>query len=413
MKKNLLILLVLIISVIIVSPCCGADQMKDYYFQDLQMHISLPENWNVICKDMDPDSDFLNGVGGYDFAMNYLDSNNIAIDALIPGSGYEFVLTTTKDNAELSALLFGDMDDFALSYLKKTFEEMEDYDIKVLEYNKFETSGMPFGEFVMERTGDKLITYVLYRTDYSFNFTFHTYGDAFPDDCQATLREIIKSIRLGETAETGQSQSYVQGSSTYEEPAGEFYETTPRSDFDIEEGTLRKYKGTDSRVYIPDDIIAIDSFAFSNADFLEYVQIPESVLLISQYAFSGCSNLRSVTIPESVIIIGDSAFSESGLEDLTIMDGVQYISGDAFYRCENLEYVQIPGSVVSIGDSAFWGCTNLKTVVIDEGVRILGSYAFQSCDALTHVTLPESLSYKGPGSIPYGTVIEYTSSASD
>ena len=64
-------------------------------------------------------------------------------------------------------------------------------------------------------------------------------------------------------------------------------------DFEIENGVLKEYKGTDSEVTIPDSVTEIGS-----------------------YAFYGCTSLTSITIPDSVTVIGDGAFENC--ESLTI-----------------------------------------------------------------------------------------------
>jgi hypothetical protein len=58
-------------------------------------------------------------------------------------------------------------------------------------------------------------------------------------------------------------------------------------DFVIEDGVLRKYKGNDAEVVIPDGVTSIGSGVFSE-----------------------CINLTTITIPDSVTSIGDSAFYE-------------------------------------------------------------------------------------------------------
>ena len=60
-------------------------------------------------------------------------------------------------------------------------------------------------------------------------------------------------------------------------------------DFNIVEGVLIKYTGTDKNVVIPDGVV-----------------------LIGLNAFSGCSNLTSVTLPTSLETLGDYAFSSCG-----------------------------------------------------------------------------------------------------
>ncbi len=47
--------------------------------------------------------------------------------------------------------------------------------------------------------------------------------------------------------------------------------------FEIENNTLKKYRGEESTVEIPDGIEEIDSFAFCNCYSIREVKIPDSV----------------------------------------------------------------------------------------------------------------------------------------
>ncbi len=98
---------------------------------------------------------------------------------------------------------------------------------------------------------------------------------------------------------------------------------------------------------------------------LESVIIPEGIISIGEWAFSEC-DFVSITIPSSVTSIGNYAFSNcSNLETLTFAEGSQLesIGNSVFNNCINLETITIPSSVTSIGNSAFQNCSNLSTVI--------------------------------------------------
>lgn len=63
--------------------------------------------------------------------------------------------------------------------------------------------------------------------------------------------------------------------------------------FVIENGILKKYRGTDSHVVIPDSVTALGDYAFHYCSDLRYLTIPDSVVEIGMYTFQLC---RSLTV---------------------------------------------------------------------------------------------------------------------
>ena len=193
------------------------------------------------------------------------------------------------------------------------------------------------------------------------------------------------------------------------------------SDFIIENGVLKKYKGPGGDVVVPEGVTSIGYGAFWGCSSLTSVTIPDSVTSIGDSAFTYCSRLTSVTIPDSVTSIGGSAFYGcSRLMSVTIPDGVTSIGGSAFYGCSRLTSVTIPDSVTSIGNNTFSGTayyndkTNwennalyvgktlieVKTNVTDEfsvksGTTCIASNAFRDCSSLTSITIPDSVTSIG------------------
>ena len=205
-------------------------------------------------------------------------------------------------------------------------------------------------------------------------------------------------------------------------------------DFEIENGTLTKYKGSSSVVVIPDNVTSIGRYAFYGCEGLTSITIPNSVTSIGAYVFYGCAGLTSVTIGNGVTSIGGSAFRGcSGLTNITIPDSVTKIGGGAFCGCSGLTSITIPNSVTSIGDDAFYGCSKLQgiyitdiaawcnisgvgnlmsyygannknlylnnelatSITIPNRVKTIPSYAFYSCSGLTSVTIPDSVTSIG------------------
>lgn len=181
-----------------------------------------------------------------------------------------------------------------------------------------------------------------------------------------------------------------------------------------------------SSVILPDGLVSIGDFAFSEAG-LNSIILPDTLVSIGDCAFDYCSGLTSVTLPDSLVSIGRNPFNGSALTDvivspehpvLEVIDGMlidksekkllcvfgdQYadsctvpqgilIIGDyAVSGRTTLTRVTLPDSLVSISECAFLDCIALTSVTLPEGVVSIGSEAFSHCRALTSVTLPDSL----------------------
>ena len=103
-------------------------------------------------------------------------------------------------------------------------------------------------------------------------------------------------------------------------------------DFEIENGTLKKYKGRSSVVVIPDNVTRI-----------------------GDRAFLGCTGLTSITIPNSVTSIGESAFKNCvGLISIGIPSNVTRIGGKVFRGCKKTLVINCEAESKPIGWSSYW-----------------------------------------------------------
>lgn len=168
------------------------------------------------------------------------------------------------------------------------------------------------------------------------------------------------------------------------------------SDFVIEDGILKEYRGPGGDVVVPEGVTSVGPWTFSKRGDLTSITLPESLTSIGNEAFSYCGNLTSITIPENVTSIGYNTFAHcENLANITIPESVTSIGDWAFQYCKNLTNVTIPESVTSIGDYAFDYCVNLTSIIIPEGVTSIGGWAFKYCENLTNITLPESVTSIG------------------
>lgn len=132
------------------------------------------------------------------------------------------------------------------------------------------------------------------------------------------------------------------------------------SDFEIENGVLKKYIGNGGLVLIPNSVTEIKMGSFKGCSCITEVIIPNSVTSINDAVFVDCSSLTKVTIPNSVTYIG--AF--------------------AFLFCRSLTQVIIPNSVTFIGEFAFKNCSSLTQVIIPNSLTSIGTHAFYCCSKL-------------------------------
>ena len=146
-----------------------------------------------------------------------------------------------------------------------------------------------------------------------------------------------------------------------------------------------------SSIAISDSITSISAWTFWNCKSLRSLVIPDSVTSIGNEAFRGCSSLCSLVIPDSVTSIGDGAFDGcSSLRSLVIPDCVTSIRDGAFDGCKSLRSLVIPDSVTSIGDGAFSSCSSLRSLVIPDSVTSIGDGVFSSCSSLRSLVIPDS-----------------------
>jgi len=147
------------------------------------------------------------------------------------------------------------------------------------------------------------------------------------------------------------------------------------SDFEIKNGVLIRYHGTNGTVNVPSTVTAIGDYAFSKSSFVSNVILPASVKTIGSYAFNECAVLKSVNIGS----------------------GVTEIGANAFYSCYYLKDINIPGNVKTIGPGAFANCYSISDLKLGDGLVSLGPRAFSMCIGLTAFNVPANLTSIGNG----------------
>jgi hypothetical protein len=118
--------------------------------------------------------------------------------------------------------------------------------------------------------------------------------------------------------------------------------------------------------------------------------------VIPPYAFNHKKSLYYVTLPENIVEIGEYAFSNTSITGtLVIPDGIKIIRTESF-SCTNISRIELPASLEVIGDGAFSGCSSLSgKLIMPHTILYIGSNAFVNCSFTGTLILPESLEYIG------------------
>ena len=127
-------------------------------------------------------------------------------------------------------------------------------------------------------------------------------------------------------------------------------------------------KSTLVRFVFPDEIIQINSYAFSKTNLTGALMLPNNITHIGYSAFEQCSSLTSLNLSNKIEIIGDLAF-----------EGCSGFS-NALY---------LPSTLVSIGRRAFNGCGFRGNLILPENLSYIGAGAFCGCGGFTgDLTIP-------------------------
>jgi hypothetical protein len=189
---------------------------------------------------------------------------------------------------------------------------------------------------------------------------------------------------------------------------------TVENSFEIVAGVLKKYKGAEAEVVIPDNVKHIEASAFEDCIGVKSVIIPDGVESIGPGAFAGCILLESIDIPNSVNRIGSGAITDNaksigrnilgtlktsgsflGAAASVVTDVHDSLKG-AFENCQALKDITLPKGIRSIEVNTFRN-SGLERIVIPEGVTQIGVSAFSNNASLSSVSFPSTLVLIGPG----------------
>lgn len=163
-------------------------------------------------------------------------------------------------------------------------------------------------------------------------------------------------------------------------------------------------------------VVAIGSYVFEDAGYLDKVIVPENIQYIEESAFRN-SSIKEIYLPSSLLQIGyesfygsdlemlqfqgepslrfihSGAFRESHISAFNVPSTVRYIGGDVFNTTplETLTF-STPTELAYIGGDAFRS-TEIIELNLPEGLRSIDDFAFADNPNLTSVHIPASVDW--------------------
>ena len=148
------------------------------------------------------------------------------------------------------------------------------------------------------------------------------------------------------------------------------------SRFEIKDGVLLQYLGTNKDITIPDNVIEIGVNAFKSCDKFNSIKIPKTVTKISFVGNFGCPAAHlEVDKDNSKYYTKDGLLIDRDEKELIWAYSGSDIPND--------------GSVVKIGSKAFYGRSDLSKIVIPDVITEIGDNAFASCGILEEIVAPD------------------------
>ena len=189
------------------------------------------------------------------------------------------------------------------------------------------------------------------------------------------------------------------------------------NDFVVLGGSLLyRYKGSSNQVVIPNEVLVVNTGAFSTYNGSEWTsalhtrqirfELGSNAHTIHEYAFKGCAQLISIALPTSMRNVAASAFEDTGF---VVTDGMLIVSADNDQEATLVKFLgdesnldangvlQIPSKVKKIAAGAFKDVTFIKGITHKEDslLSIICEDAFNGATALETVNVPAGVTSIG------------------
>lgn len=141
-------------------------------------------------------------------------------------------------------------------------------------------------------------------------------------------------------------------------------------------------------------------YSYSGAPWQNYkdaivaISIADGITSIGYANFTACKYVTELILPDSIVSIDDFAFSNCwNLEKISFSCILKNIGYCSFNNCESLTEIELPDSLISIDYSAFGSCDGLKNINIPKAVSNIDGGAFSGCIGIESFTVVEENNY--------------------
>ena len=124
---------------------------------------------------------------------------------------------------------------------------------------------------------------------------------------------------------------------------------------------------------------------------IENNTIPEYALYYPDVTFDFL-NIRRVILPDNVVEIGRFAFTNSRIQEINLPASLKKLSDGLLWRCEwfSANPLVIPEGITEIPNNCFSGCKAFKKLVLPQSLKKIGAWAFYDT-RMEEMNLPEGL----------------------
>lgn len=182
-------------------------------------------------------------------------------------------------------------------------------------------------------------------------------------------------------------------------------------DFEITDGVLTAYNGSDTKVIIPSGVKEIAANAFSKGTKITELTVPEGVTKIATKAFYGMNALETLNLPASLTTAGGSEESWFGKLFVSVSNtgtpqGIPVKLASINVAEGGKTYSSKDGVVYSADGTTLLYCPAEKTSIsFDKNTTTFGKYAFYK-SKINSMELPEKLETIGDAAF-YSSSVKY------